>query len=151
MYTVFVNIAMFIMLLCGGLFAGGVLAIAWTRVGAWKSMPFDAFKTDFGQTIKIADKLQPALAVGAILGAVLFGAGESGQAQTLALMSAAGFLATLLASVTILVPLQRRILRVQEESTATDAMRARWSTGHLGRTALSLISFALAAAAAAFW
>jgi len=55
---------------------------------------------------------------------------------------------TLIASGAVLVPLQRRMIASSEEQAeAIEAMRQRWFTGHLGRSALSMASFTLAAIA----
>lgn len=48
----------FIMIISSGLFTGGVLTIAWDRLPAWKGMSLEAFKADFGRTIRVADILQ---------------------------------------------------------------------------------------------
>ena len=134
----------------GGLFAGGVLSFAWARVPIWRRMQLPEFLPDFSQTIDKADKVQPALLVVAIASAIGFAVSVDGDARALALAGVAGFVVTLVASLVILVPLQRRIIRLGADSRAPiEAMRRQWFQGHLGRSALSLISFALLAAAVA--
>jgi hypothetical protein len=52
--------------------------------------------------------------------------------------------AVLVGSFAVLVPLQRRIIAAPLASQAEiDAMRLRWFSGNLGRTALAVASFAL--------
>jgi len=135
-------IIIFIMIIFGGLFAGGVLTIAWDRLPAWRDMETKAFKADFGRTIRVADRLQPILLVGTILATGVFSLDKDGIVQVLAWMAAGGFAATLAASVTILMPLQQRILSTDEPITR---MYAKWRQGHIGRTVLSLVSFTLLA------
>ena len=45
------NVWAFLMLASGGLFAGGVSALAWDRIPAWRRMPSADFRTDFGGVI----------------------------------------------------------------------------------------------------
>lgn len=138
-----------LMLLSGGLFAGGVTVIAWERVPIWRALPLPLFRPEFASTIDIADRVQPALLVASIVTAVGFGITASGTARTLALIGAAGLLTTLIASGAILLPLQRRIIASEGEDGAVEAMRRRWFRGHLGRAVLAVASFTLVAMAAA--
>jgi|SRR3712207_6346864 len=137
------------MLVSGGLFAGGVLAVAWERIPAWRAMPPAQYLPDFAAAIRRADRLQPALLVVAIVTALGFGPSANASARTLALTAAAGFGVTLLASLAVLVPLQQRILAAaQQPPDAIEEMRRRWFSGHRGRAALAAACFTLAAIAA---
>ena len=131
-----------LMLVSAGAFAGGAATFSWSRVPIWRSMELAPFGEDFSATISRTDKVQPALLVVAIVSAVSFAVGGDGSARALAWVGAAGFVATLVASVAVLVPLQRRIIA---ESPAArpdvEGMRARWFRGHLGRSVLSMASF----------
>ncbi len=112
-------------------------------------MPPAQYLPDFAGTIHRADRLQPALLVVAIVTALGFGISASGLARTLALIAAAGFLVTLIASVAILVPLQRRIIASSpQQSDRIEAMRRHWFNGHRGRSALATACFTMAAIAA---
>jgi hypothetical protein len=136
--------------LAGGLFAGGAMTIAWSRVPIWRKMPAPQFVSDFSGTIRLADKVQPPLLLAAIVSAAAFAFTAGSTAGLLAMMAAGGFLATLIASVVVLVPLQRRIMAAPpQRSEAIEEMRLRWFRGHLGRSALSLVSFAFIAVASA--
>jgi hypothetical protein len=138
-----------LMLVSGGLFSGGVAVFAWERVPAWRRMPLPRFRSDFAAAIAKADRVQPALLVvpiGATVGFVLTATGPS---QTLGLIGAAGFILTLIGSVAVLVPLQRRIIAHSEHRLGLEAMRGRWFLGHLGRTVVVVTSFVLVALAAA--
>ena len=115
-----------LMLIGGGLFAGGAATFAWSRVPIWRRMPAQKFIDDFGETLRRTDKVQPALLVAAIVSAAGFALAADVSARVLALVGAAGFVATLAASLAFLVPLQRRIFATPPaESKTIDEMRAR--------------------------
>jgi hypothetical protein len=138
-----------LMLIAGGLFAGGAATFAWSRVPIWRRMSVQEFIGDFEQTIRRTDKVQPALLVAAIVSAAGFALTADGLARVLALVGAAGFVVTLAASIAILVPLQRRIVATPPaEAKAIDEMSARWFRGHLGRSILAVASFVAVAVAA---
>jgi anthrone oxygenase-like protein len=137
-----------VLIISSGLFTGSVMAFAWDRVTAWRRMPLEQFAGDFDHTINKADKIQPALLVVAIASGVGYGLTQTGTARTLAFVSAGGFLIVLLASLAVLLPLQRRILRSMDaDREAIVGMQRRWFSGHLGRTALSIASFIVASIA----
>jgi hypothetical protein len=138
-----------LMLIAGGLFAGGAATFAWSRVPIWRRMPVQGFSGDFEETLRRTDKVQPALLVVAIVSAAGFALSADGLARVLALVGAAGFIVTLTASLAFLVPLQRRIVATPPaEAGAIDKMRARWFRGHLGRSMLAVASFVAVAVAA---
>ena len=138
-----------LMLIAGGLFAGGAATFAWSRVPIWRRMPVQGFSGDFEETLRRTDKVQPALLVVAIVSAAGFALSADGLARVLALVGAAGFIVTLAASLAFLVPLQRRIIATPPaEAGAIDKMRARWFRGHLGRSMLAVASFVAVAVAA---
>jgi hypothetical protein len=138
-----------LMLIAGGLFAGGAATFAWSRVPIWRRMPVQGFSGDFEETLRRTDKVQPALLVAAIVSAAGFALSADGLARVLALVGAAGFIVTLTASLAFLVPLQRRIIATPPaEAGAIDKMRARWFRGHLGRSMLAVASFVAVAVAA---
>jgi hypothetical protein len=138
-----------LMLIAGGLFAGGAATFAWSRVPIWRRMPAQEFVGDFEETLRRTDKVQPALLVAAIVSSGGFALTADGSARVLALAGTAGFVVTLAASIAILVPLQRSIVATPPaEAKAIDEMRARWSRGHLGRSLLAVASFVAIAVAA---
>ena len=105
-------------------------------------MDVGTFGNDFAATISRTDKVQPALLVVAILSALGFAITADGSASAFASVGASGFIVTLVVSVAVLVPLQRRIIAESEAGRSeVEAMRARWSRGHLGRSVLSMASF----------
>ena len=138
-----------LMLIAGGLFAGGTATFAWSRVPIWRRMPVQEFVGDFEETLRRTDKVQPALLVVAIVSAAGFALTSDGSARALALVGAAGFVVTLTASIAILVPLQRRIVATPpSKAKAIDETRARWFRGHLGRSMFATASFVAVAVAA---
>ena len=138
-----------LMLIAGGLFAGGAATFAWSRVPIWRRMPVEEFIGDFEQTLRRTDKVQPALLVAAIVSAVGFALTADGSARVLASVGTSGFFVTLTASLAFLVPLQRRIVATAPaEAKAIDEMRARWFRGNLGRSILAGASFVAVVVAA---
>jgi hypothetical protein len=138
-----------LMLIAGGLFAGGAATFAWSRVPIWRRMAVEEFIGDFEQTLRRTDKVQPALLLAAIVSAAGFALTADGSARVLASVGAAGFVVTLAASLTLLVPLQRRIVATAPaEAKALDEMRARWFRGNLGRSILAVASFVTVVVAA---
>ena len=137
------------MLLSGGLFVGGLVAIAWERIPAWRASDLTDFRTGFAHTLRRMDRLQPALLVVCLGSTIGFAGSTGGAARTLAALAAGGLLVVLVGSVALLVPIQRRLVASgpAPPSAATEVLRARWLGGHLVRTALALGCFALAVAA----
>jgi hypothetical protein len=133
-----------IMLVAGGLFAGGAATFAWSRVPIWRRMPLPEFVTDFEQTIRRTDLVQPVLAVVAAASGIAFAVTADGSARLLAALGAAGFILVLLASLAVMVPLQRRISATPvADADDLEAMRVRWFSGNFGRSLLAVASFAL--------
>ena len=132
-----------LMLLFGGLFAGGGATFAWSRVPIWRRMPLPEFVTDFDETLRRTDIVQPAFAVAAAVAGIGFALSADGWARALAALGAAGFITVLVVSVAVMVPLQRRIIATRGQSDDTEAMRRRWFSGNLGRSILSVLSFVL--------
>jgi hypothetical protein len=138
-----------VMLVAGGLFAGGAATFAWSRVPIWRGMRLPEFVRDFDETIRRTDVVQPALAVIAAVAAIGFAVTTNGSARLLAALGAVGFIVVVVASFVVLVPLQRRIIATPVASEAEiEAMRLRWFSGNLGRTVLAVASFALTVVAA---
>lgn len=138
-----------LMVVAGGLFAGGAATFAWSRAPIWRRMPVQEFIGDFEQTLRRTDKVQPALLIATIVSAAGFALTADGLARVLALVGAAGFVVTLAASLALLVPLQRRtVATAPSEAKAIDEMRAHWLRGHFGRSVLAVASFVAVAVAA---
>ena len=138
-----------LMLIAGGLFAGGSATFAWSRVPIWRRMALPEFLRDFSQTLHWTDKVQPALLVVAAASAAAYAIAADGTAGTLAWVAVAGFVLTLIGSVTYMVPLQRRIVASSPgDADAVEPMRLRWFRANLGRSALATAAFVVTALAA---
>jgi hypothetical protein len=137
------------MLLSGGLFVGGLVAIAWERIPAWRTSNLADFRIGFAHTLRRVDRLQPALLVVCLGSAIGFASSAGGAARTLAGLAAGGFLVVLVGSLAVLVPIQRRLVASgpAPPPPAAEVLRARWVGGHLVRTALALACFTLVVAA----
>jgi Domain of unknown function (DUF1772) len=137
------------MLTSGGLYVGGVTAIARERVPAWRASDPVDFRTGFAHTLGRMDPLQPALLVVCLSSTIGFASSTGGAARTLAVLAAGGLLVVLIGSVTVLVPIQRRLVTAGSPPPPADleALRARWLAGHLVRTAVALTCFVLAVSA----
>jgi hypothetical protein len=124
------------MLISGGLFAGGVVSIAWERLPAWRVAELSKFRVDFAHTLRRVDRLQPALS-------------GDGVARTSALLAAVGFLVVLIGSGAWLVPLQRRLVSAEGELPAREGerLRAQWLRGHVIRTVIALAALVFAVVA----
>jgi hypothetical protein len=107
-------------------------------------MPTPQFIADFDETIRRTDIVQPAVAVIAAVAGIAFAVAADGWARLFALLGAGGLILVLLASLAVLVPLQRRIIATpSDQAEEIEAMRLRWFSGNLGRSVLSAGSFAL--------
>jgi hypothetical protein len=137
------------MLVSGGLFAGGVTLMAWERLPAWREADLPEFRATFAHTLRRVDRVQPALAVICLITTVGYSLSVADDARVLAAAAAMGFLAVLVSSGAWLVPIQRRVVSAQSE-TSSDvlSLRATWIRGHLIRTTIALVAFALAVVAA---
>jgi Domain of unknown function (DUF1772) len=136
------------MMVSGGLFAGGVMSIAWERIPAWRGTQPPDFRIGFAQTLRRVDRLQPALLSICLASTIGFAATAAGPARTLSVVAAVGFLLILVGSVTWLVPIQRTLKSGTELPAATvEGLRARWLRGHLVRTGVGVALFVLAVVA----
>jgi hypothetical protein len=84
----------------------------------------------------------------AIATSTAFAVTHDGVERVLALVGGGGFLVVLVASLVVMVPLQRRIIDTNDPE-AVGEMRERWCGGSLGRSSLSVVAFAVTALAAA--
>jgi Domain of unknown function (DUF1772) len=133
------------MLISGGLFAGGVLSIAWERIPAWHRAEFIDFRSAFAHTLRRVDRLQPALLAVCLVSTVGFAVTGGGPARATALTAAALLLVVLSGSVAWLIPIQRRLVASNGRQPALrlERLRAQWLRGHVIRTVLALASLIL--------
>jgi hypothetical protein len=138
------------MLISAGLWTAGVVPIAWERAPAWRAADVASFRVEFAHTIQRMDRLQPPLLLVSLIASVGFAVSASGTAAVLAGLAATSFVAVLIGSVAVLVPIQRRLVDPGSGLTAADVerLRTRWLDGHLIRTVVALVAFALLVVAA---
>ena len=131
-------------LLAGAAFTAGVVYFAVARVPRWRTMEVPVFLPDFERAINIADKVQPMFLVATIVTATVYAGTLEGIREVLTRAATAGFALTMIGSLSFLVPLQRRMIRLGPNPGAPiSTMRARWLKGHLGRASLGVVSFIL--------
>jgi hypothetical protein len=137
------------MLISGGLFTGGVVAIAWERIPAWRECELVAFRGAFAHTLRRMDRLQPALVLTSLASTIGFAIGANGVGRAFAIVAAAGFLLILAGSGAWLVPIQKRLIasRGEEPAPELERLKSQWLRGHLIRTAVAVAALALAAVA----
>jgi hypothetical protein len=138
------------MLISGGLFAGGVLSIAWERLPAWRGADLSDFRIAFAHTLRRVDRLQPALATACLASTLGFAASAGGAARTPAFVAAGCLLAILLGSAAVLIPIQRRLVSRGADLPSAEAERLRtmWLRGHTIRAVVALAALVLAVVAA---
>lgn len=139
------------MLISGGLFAGGVVPIAWERASAWRTASPADFRADFAHTLARTDRVQPALLVITLLSAIPFAVNLTGTTRALAALSIFGLAVILVGSGAVLVRIQRRLAspRAQLAPADVERLREHWLRGHLVRTILAVACFAFLVAAVA--
>jgi Domain of unknown function (DUF1772) len=133
------------MLFGGGLFAGGVVSIAWERLPAWQAADPLEFRAAFANTLRRVDRLQPALVVVTLISTIGFAISADGGARTLAGLASAGFGSVLVGSGAWLVPIQRRLVAPGSGESPADMekLRRQWFRGHQIRAMVTLLSFTL--------
>jgi Domain of unknown function (DUF1772) len=138
------------MLISAGLFVAGVVPIAWERAHSWRAADGARFRIEFAYTLQRMDRLQPALLLICLISSVGFAVSAGGAARMLAGLAASCFVAVLIGSGAGLVPIQRRLVDPGSGLTTADVerLRTRWLSGHLIRTAVALLAFALLVVAA---
>jgi hypothetical protein len=138
------------MLVGAGLFAGGVVSIAWERIPAWRVSDAEEFRTGFAYTLRRVDRLQPALLTVTLASTVGFAISATDTARTLAMLAAAGFLVILVGSVSWLVPVQRRLKGSApgQPYMLVEQLKTQWLRGHLIRSAMALGLLVLAVTSA---
>ena len=138
------------MLISGGLFAGGLVSIAWERVPAWRATALSDFRVAFAHTLRRVDRLQPALLVVCLVSTIGFAVSADTAARWPALVAAVGLIVILVGSGALLVPVQRRLVSSEAELPSAEAeqLKKLWLRGHVVRTALALATLFLVVAAA---
>ena len=134
-----------IMLVVNGVFTGVLCAFAIERIWIWEQLDLHEYAVDFRRSIRRADLIQPATLILTIVLASVYASRVHNSARTETFIALGCLVAILVASTVVLVPLQKQFRNRTEGEIPPDAetIRRKWRVGHLVRTALGLVAFAL--------
>jgi hypothetical protein len=146
-----VQLGTWLMLVAGGLWAGGILIFAVERTNLWARMSIEQYAVDFRRSLYRVDPLLPALGVISCAGTAVFALGSHGRAQVLGWISLALIAAVIVCSIVIAEPINSKFRRLTEGQVPVEAERhrARWRRFHAIRGVVAMIAFACMAAAVA--
>jgi hypothetical protein len=132
-----------LMLVSGGLFAGGILIVAVERTNLWRRMPVDQYADDFRRSLARVDPLLPILGGLTGAGALLFALNASGRPATLTWIAVALLAVIIVSSLIVAEPINARFRRLPEGATPdrADRLRITWRRFHLSRTLLGVAAF----------
>ncbi len=138
------------MQVAGGLFAGGIMVVAFERVPQWQRMPVEQYAVDFRRTLHRLDPLLPILGGLSAVGAAAHVRAAGGRSAVLAATGIGVVVAIIGGSVVIAEPINSKFRRLPEGGVPTDAhrMRLRWRRFHQVRTIAALLALGSFAAAA---
>lgn len=141
-----------LMIVSGGLWAGGILIYSVERVDLWARMPVEQYAVDFRRSLRRVDPLMPILVTVAMVGAVIFALTSGGGRAAVLAWIATGLLAiVMVSSILVAEPMNYKFRRVPEGQVPDGAERIRvvWRRFHLIRTLIGCAAFACIAAAIA--
>ncbi|MGH3763743.1 MAG: DUF1772 domain-containing protein [Pseudonocardiaceae bacterium] len=143
-------IGAWLMLVSGGLWAGGLLIFAVERTNLWRRMPIEQYALDFRRSLYRVDPLLPILAVLSCAGATAFAIGSNGRAQFLGWTGVALIALVILSSIVIAEPINSKFrgLREGQVPAGAERYRTRWRCFHAIRNIIAIVGFACLAAAA---
>jgi hypothetical protein len=145
------RLAAWLMVMFGGLFAGGILIVAVERVNLWRRMPVDQYVIDFRRSLYRLDPLLPIMGTLSALGAVAFALNSEGHAAVLAWIGVALIVVIMIASIALAEPTNSKFRRLPEGQAPEGAeqLRITWRQFHWARTVVALGALACLAAASA--
>ncbi|MDJ0105519.1 DUF1772 domain-containing protein [Rhodococcus erythropolis] len=131
------------MLVFGGLAAGGMLIMTVDRLSVWNRMPIVEYATDFRRFLKRVDPMMPIIVTLTGIGAVLFAIESAGSASLLAWIALALLVLIMVASVTLAEPVNSKFRKLAEGTPPEGADRYRifWYRFHFVRSTVALIAF----------
>jgi hypothetical protein len=137
------QLAAWLMLASGGLFAGGILVVAVERTNLWRRMPVEQYVVDFRRSLARVDPMLPILGASTGLGALLFALNSTGRPATLTWVAVALLGVIIVSSLVVAEPINARFRRLPEGQAPERAERLRvvWRRFHYGRTLLGLAAF----------
>lgn len=141
-----------LMVVCIGLWAGGILVIAVDRTHVWALMGIRDYAVDFRRSVRRLDPMMPILGVVGGLSAIGFAvASQGGGVQFLAWLGAGLALLAIVASIVIAEPINSRFRRLPEGTPPPqpEQDRVTWRRFHWVRAVVAVASFVALAAALA--
>jgi hypothetical protein len=144
-----IQVAALLMVMFGGLLAGGILVVAVERVNLWRRMPVDQYVVDFRRSLHRMDPLMPIMGGLATLGAVVFALNTGGRSAAFAWTGAAIIAMIIIASTSIAEPINSSFRRLAEGEAPerADQLRITWRRFHFARTLMALAALTCIAAA----
>ncbi len=145
------RLAAWLMVMFGGLFAGGILIVAVERVNLWRRMPVDQYVIDFRRSLYRLDPLLPIMGTLSALGAVVFALNSEGHAAVLAWIGVALIAVIMISSIALAEPMNSKFRRLPEGQAPEGAeqLRITWRRFHCARTVVAVGALACLAAASA--
>ena len=145
------RLAAWLMVMFGGLFAGGILIVAVERVNLWRRMPVDQYVIDFRRSLYRFDPLLPIMGTLSALGAVVFALNSEGHAAVLAWIGVALIAVIMISSIALAEPMNSKFRRLPEGQAPEGAeqLRITWRRFHCARTVVAVGALACLAAASA--
>lgn len=137
------SISSWLMVVAGGIFAGGIFFVAVERVNLWGRMPVEQYVVDFRRSLGRLDPLLPILGIASALAAVVHAVNSSGL-SSVASWSAAAFIGVVIVtSIAIGEPINSKFRRLPEGQSpeAAEQLRTTWRRFHIFRTCLALLAF----------
>ena len=132
-----------LMVVAGGMFAGGIFFVAVERVNLWGRMPVDQYVVDFRRSLGRLDPLLPLSGIISALASIAHAVNSSGFSSA-ASWSAGGLIgAVIVTSVAIGEPINSKFRRLPEgrSPVAAEQLRITWGRFHMFRTYVALLAF----------
>jgi hypothetical protein len=138
------QIGSWLMLVAGGLFAGGILVVAVERTSLWRRMPVEQYAVDFRRSLARVDPMLPILGALCGIGALLFAITTDGRPATWSWVAVVLLGVIVVSSLIVAEPINSRFRRLPEGSPpeAAERLRIVWRRFHYGRTVLGVAAFA---------
>lgn len=145
------GVGAWLMLVGGGLWAGGILMFAMERTNLWRRMPVEQYVVDFRRSVLRVDPLLPILGIMSCVGGVLFAVNNDGRAAALSWMAIVLVGVVIAGSIWIAEPINSKFRRLPEGQAPEGAadLRIRWHRFHAMRNVVALAAFVCMAAAVA--
>lgn len=145
------DVGAWLMLVSGGLWAGGILMFAMERTNLWRRMPIEQYVVDFRRSVLRVDPLLPILGGTSCVGGVLFAVNNGGRNAALSWIAIALVGVVIVSSLRIAEPINSQFRRLPEGQAPEGVadLRTRWRRFHAARNVVALAAFVCMVAAVA--